>query len=144
MHLSSRKWRPFCLHLSVTNHISKRGPNGQWITQLSQCRDTSWNTVWHFELYRLISNNTPDSKVRGPTWGPSGADRTQVGLMLAPRTLLSGTVLGADFLFHCLDVARVYSLVYTIWRSNCRLTVAKTYPQYLVTMPSSHLSHQVH
>ena len=28
----------------------------------------------------------------GPTWGPSGADRTQVGPMLAPRTLLSGTI----------------------------------------------------
>ena len=25
-----------------------------------------------------------------PTWGPSGADRTQVGPMLAPWTLLSG------------------------------------------------------
>ena len=28
----------------------------------------------------------------GPTWGPSGADRTQVGPMLAPWTLLSGYV----------------------------------------------------
>ena len=27
----------------------------------------------------------------GPTWGPSGADRTQVGPTLAPWTLLSGT-----------------------------------------------------
>ena len=32
----------------------------------------------------------PDSKVHGPTWGPSGAGRTQVGPMLAPWTLLSG------------------------------------------------------
>ena len=29
-------------------------------------------------------------RLRGPTWGPSGADRTQVGPMLAPWTLLSG------------------------------------------------------
>ena len=28
----------------------------------------------------------------GPTWGPSGADRTQVAPMLAPWTLLSGIV----------------------------------------------------
>ena len=28
----------------------------------------------------------------GPTWGPSGADRTQVGPMLAPWTLLSGRI----------------------------------------------------
>ena len=27
------------------------------------------------------SENTPDSKVHGPTWGPSGAYRTQVGPM---------------------------------------------------------------
>ena len=30
------------------------------------------------------------AKFVGPTWGPSGADRTQVGPMLAPWTLLSG------------------------------------------------------
>ena len=29
------------------------------------------------------------AKFMGPTWGPSGADRTQVGPMLAPWTLLS-------------------------------------------------------
>ena len=29
----------------------------------------------------------------GPTWDPSGADRTQVGPMLAPWTLLSGVLL---------------------------------------------------
>ena len=30
------------------------------------------------------------ARFRGPTWGPSGAARTQVGPMLAPWTLLSG------------------------------------------------------
>ena len=30
------------------------------------------------------------ARFMGPTWGPSGADRTQVGTMLAPWTLLSG------------------------------------------------------
>ena len=33
---------------------------------------------------------TPIARFMGPTWGPSGADRTQVGPMLAPWTLLSG------------------------------------------------------
>ena len=32
------------------------------------------------------------ARFMGPTWGPSGADRTQVGYTLAPLTLLSGTV----------------------------------------------------
>ena len=31
-------------------------------------------------------------RLMGPTWGPSGADRTQVGPMLAPWTLLSGDI----------------------------------------------------
>ena len=32
------------------------------------------------------------ARFMGPTWGPSGADRTQVGPMLAIWTLLSGTI----------------------------------------------------
>ena len=32
------------------------------------------------------------ARFMGPTWGPSGADRTQVGPMLAPWTLLSGLI----------------------------------------------------
>ena len=31
------------------------------------------------------------ARFMGPTWGPSGADRTHVGPMLAPLTLLSGS-----------------------------------------------------
>ena len=30
------------------------------------------------------------ARFMGPTWGPSGADKTQVGPMLAPWTLVSG------------------------------------------------------
>ena len=33
------------------------------------------------------------ARFMGPTWGPSGADRTQVGPMLAPWYLLSGVLL---------------------------------------------------
>ena len=32
------------------------------------------------------------ARFMGPTWGPSGTDRTQVGPMLAPWTLLSGNI----------------------------------------------------
>ena len=40
----------------------------------------------------------PDSKVHGANMGPSGADRTQVGPMLASWTLISG-YLELDFRF---------------------------------------------
>ena len=42
-------------------------------------------------LYRRISLSLI-SKFMGPTWGPPGADRTRVGPMLAPWTLLSGMI----------------------------------------------------
>ena len=35
----------------------------------------------------------PDSKIHGAKWGPSGANRIQVGPMLAPWTLLYGYIL---------------------------------------------------
>ena len=65
---------------------------------------------WLFELWCgrkhclnhfLIYNQTRctviiplTARFMGPTWGPSGADRTQVGPMLTPCTLLSGTLIG--------------------------------------------------
>ena len=49
------------------------------------------------------------SKFMGPTWGPSGADRTQVSTMLAPWTLLSGALpVGQD-----VSVKTVFVL--TVW-----------------------------
>ena len=38
-----------------------------------------------------IGSNPPIARFMWPSWGPSGADRTQVGPMLAPWTLLPGT-----------------------------------------------------
>ena len=41
---------------------------------------------------KILTIGTPlITKFMGPTWGPSGADRTQMGPMLAPWSLLSGT-----------------------------------------------------
>ena len=48
----------------------------------------------------------------GPTWGPSGADRTQVGPMLAPWTLLCGTVGRDSRAWPTMEI--VYSTVFMI------------------------------
>ena len=45
---------------------------------------------WLAKLILNKNKNTLIAGFMGPTWGPSGADRTQVGPMLAPWTLLSG------------------------------------------------------
>ena len=44
-------------------------------------------TLWETKTMTLDSLIT---MLMGPTWGPSGADRTQVGPMLAPLPLLFG------------------------------------------------------
>ena len=63
---SLRPWNTVCLY-----HIWR------WA-------DSIYNTIWIYCDHTLIA------RFMGPTWGPSGADRTQVGPMLAPWTLLSG------------------------------------------------------
>ena len=44
-------------------------------------------------LHNYGTRTSPIARFIGPTWGPSGADRTRVGPMLAPWTLLSGLVI---------------------------------------------------
>ena len=52
---------------------------------MRKVQETPVLTTWHLSpKIPLIARFT------GPTWGPSGADRTQVDPMLVPWTLLSG------------------------------------------------------
>ena len=46
--------------------------------------------VWATHCSIISPYATLKARFLGPTWGPSGADRTQMGPMLAPWTLLSG------------------------------------------------------
>ena len=45
----------------------------------------------------LLGEPTLIARFMGPTWGPSGADRTHVGPIWAPWTLLSGLLLGEQY-----------------------------------------------
>ena len=61
--------------------------------QLSSHKETCGFVVaaWtNQQLVWISIETTQIARFMGPTWGPSGADRTQVGPMLAPWTLLSG------------------------------------------------------
>ena len=59
----------------------------QKICKARQKTGSTLKLLWLVMLY-------PDSKVHGAYMGRSGADRTQVGLVLAPLTLLSGYIDG--------------------------------------------------
>ena len=55
--------------------------------------------LWQIHVQKIVANTPTDlmdtqiSRFMGPTWGPPGAVRTQVGPMLAPWTLLCGYAL---------------------------------------------------
>ena len=53
------------------------------------------------------------ARFMGPTWGPYGADRTKVGFMLAPWTLLSGM----PYIFYLSSCIAVCDIIWVIYRS---------------------------
>ena len=62
-------------------------------------------SIWQLPVPQVMMKNHVNSfitrtliaRFMGPTWGPSGADRTQLGPMLAPWTLLSGNLWGSQW-----------------------------------------------
>ena len=60
---------------------------GSAATRLYGRRSGTWTMSSYRHLLRYASLR---ARFMGPTWGPSGADRSQVGPMLAPWTWLSG------------------------------------------------------
>ena len=64
--------------------------------------------VW-LESVATMSLESLIARFMRPTWGPSGADKTQVGPMLAPWTLLSGIWL------YVLLVTMTHDTSKTIW-----------------------------
>ena len=64
--------------------IFAAGISGNYIQSNQHGRDSLW--------WSITAMTTLIARFMGPTWGPSGAIRTQVGPMLAPWTLLSGKV----------------------------------------------------
>ena len=82
---------------------SFQGSSVGWLRATSMATPSWWCPVagkrWGVSRYDkvwccLLENGNQLSSLlsrfMGPTWGPSGAERTQVGPMLAPWTLLSG------------------------------------------------------
>ena len=67
------------------------------VIRTNNARELSWVTTRRFFVTGTVITpyvkkviDTLIARFMGPTWGPSGADGTQVGPMLVPWTLLSG------------------------------------------------------
>ena len=87
----SQNWYIFRTHLYITQGWFKASNERSRYTVKesligwAQIRNQSCHSTLHVTLTRI-------ARFMGPTWDPSGSDRTQVGPMLAPWTLLSGNL----------------------------------------------------
>ena len=70
--------------------------------------------IWKIIFFLISSLIT---KLMGPTWGPTRADRTQVGPMLAPWTLLSGFIF-KTYISHLPWYRKQYSFRRTVSRTQ--------------------------
>ena len=116
------------IHRSAINCM-RQCVNINTTVYLIVCLDTQTG-VWchllsiHTSDGMLPSKRTQLARFMGQTWGASGADRTQVGLMLAPWTLLSGDVFNGDrtinVLQNTLSYMHIILLDFSLLRLNCR------------------------
>ena len=73
---------------------------------------------------KYVTITSLKARFMGPTWGPSGADRTQVGLVLAPWTLLSG-MLNEILIICCAYILSHYNVCAYIRTELLRYTSIK-------------------
>ena len=73
----------------VSLGLSLSWPSGQWIDWLGLA-DVYILSQTRLSLVQIMGKLTLIARFMGPTWGPTGADGTQVGPIFAPWTLLSG------------------------------------------------------
>ena len=78
--ISCAQFKPLCFLIQIILHL----PCGTIL-------DRVWDVFIksHRNVAASIRTSALIAMFMGPTWGPSGADRTQVGPLLAPWTLLS-------------------------------------------------------
>ena len=76
-------------HLSGSNILVVISTTNKTLTQAQKHN--------HYDGEWATSKLTQIARFMGPTWGPSGANRTQVGPRLAPWFLLSGESLSSSF-----------------------------------------------
>ena len=121
-HCKEASWIVFCLKVSLFKQDQFCGVISTLVGEKMSLL-YSWNETMHFVSHFFIDGWTyPQActliaRFIGLTWGPSGADRTQVGPMLAPWTLLSGKALffvvsqHSEYMLLCLEFIMLFMMV---------------------------------
>ena len=91
----------FCLNICFHSHQVSFlflgvyvNSNIRYLLQVSSYIVYLWITYINFTATNAILSQI--ARFMEPTWGPSGADRTRMGPMLAPWTFLTGILFSSD------------------------------------------------
>ena len=89
-YLSSTRYERYCSYCWLWSSISRKLDNHYIHSTICQ-RHMSWYSLKRTDKYRgLLWIDTQIAKFMGPTRGPPGSCRPQMGPMAVPWTLLSG------------------------------------------------------
>ena len=128
-------------HFTIVNWSEETPKRVMGSTSDTRCSTKCTRSKINDRLVRLLPQpprNTPlIARFMGPTWGPSGADRTQVDPMLAPWTLLSGTLAPRD---------ATYAMPSSTDRHHSHVTQDSRHGKrpYLIQVATSHCLNQRH
>ena len=110
----------------------------QWLKQLTGVQlNAHDDIIWTFvHILASVRRTSLIARSMGPTWVPSGDDRTQVGPMLATWNLLSGILVASGFPLQRASNAR-------IWHSCCckHMWAVEKAVQLLVILDTIRTSH---
>ena len=81
-------------------------------TMFKMRNPSDYSTHWDWEEIAAILQATQITKFMGPTWGPPGSCRPQMGPILDPWTLLSGDLFSRISLIEDLCVLTEFSLIF--------------------------------
>ena len=100
LHVVTYQWTTTAIYLNYWQrslHLNLGFIVHLYIEGLVQERTSSIVNTLEFVFFAQTHrcDTVPDSKFHGPTWGPPGSCRPQMGPMLAPWTLLSGVTWAA-------------------------------------------------
>ena len=82
-HVHRPLWTNYLFHCNLASHTALSLMHGK--------SSLGWRR-WKYSAVCAERRMTLKARFMGPIWDPSGVDRTQVGPVLAPRTLLSGKI----------------------------------------------------
>ena len=100
-------------HSSLNKDIVQSNPLVCFI-QTSYSRHQLYCSLFFIPRFNDVEVGALIARFMGPTWGPSGADRTQVGPMLAPELCYLG-----DYTGFTLSVAPSVPPPIRLWTESC-------------------------